>query len=63
MFWTITKVVINLFSKMTVTDKDNCFLLHDSFIAFFKVKRNDDSLECGVMNSIYLDSLYNTPID
>ena len=43
--------------------KDNCFLLNDLSIAFVKVKHNDGTLECDVINQRYVDSLYSLPTD
>ena len=52
-----------LFTKVSTKAKDNCFLLNDLSIAFVKVKHNDGTLECDVINQRYVDSLYSLPTD
>ena len=52
-----------LFTKVSTKAKDNCFLLNDLSIDFVKIKHNDGTLECDVVNQRYVDSLYSFPTD
>ena len=52
-----------LLTEVSTKANDNFFLLNDLFIAFVKVKHNDGTLECDVINQRYVDSLYSLPTD
>ena len=52
-----------LFIKASTKAKDNWFLLNGLSIAFVKIKHNDGTLECDVINQRYVDSLYSLPRD
>ena len=48
-------------TKISANRKDRCFLLHNSSIAFVKVKNSDGTFQCNVLSTKYLDNVFDTP--
>ena len=52
-----------LFTKISCSEKDSCFLLESKSVAFVKEKRHDGSLVCEVVKPMYMDSVFKEPVD